>query len=1194
LPAPGIVAVNAGQATVNRFFTWPSALLAVCVGSQALAADANMPPVPGERLSEWVLRVHGPHADTTSLHWHSRAERQLQAHLLQQITATLESSPHITLTDVQRFQLADWLRQRPVTGRLTLGQHTPRALQAVPGQDPVLREGDAFVLYPRSSYVVVLGVQAQACLLRHRPGAVLLDYLVACQSQQPEMAEVDQAWIAQPDGRTESVGVAPWSLTPQPQPGPGAWIWAPARSSGISHALSDNIARFLATQAPPDEHASAWLAGQEAVPVSPASAFASATHAAPTSNDWGEFGYLQTPSARFAQAGHARASISQVKPYTRLNVMLQPLDWFEFGFRYTSTSNRLYGPDIAGDQAHKDKSIDARLRLREESAYGPAIALGLRDLGGTGLFSSEYLVASKRWGNWDASVGLGWGNMGSRGNIRNPLSLLGSRFESRPRPATATGGTANVNALFRGPVAVFGGVQWASPSTPWIVKAELDGNSYQNEPLDNNQQVRSPINLGAAYRYSPSTTLSLGWQRGNTLMLGLAFQGQLDQTHTPKALDPAAPAFTPQAPTSLPPRGWADVASEIERHTGWVVQSVVQSHGKALVNAETDGALFLQQRIDRVIRLMHALAPQGIATFQVQLSRRGLPLTQVSVNRHEWVLQNSSPWPSASALPIQTVYQTSPGGAADDTVWQRPRQGLQFSWTPSYHQTIGGPDGFILYQLGVALNAEWALNDHTWVEGRLRLGIIDNYHKFTFDAPSELPRVRTYAREFATTSRLTLPRLQLTHVRHLGGNHYGSVYGGLLESMYAGLGAEWLYRPHHSPWAFGIDVNHVRQRGFSQHFNLRDYRVSTGHATLHWDTGWNDVQVKVQAGRYLAGDAGVTLDLSRSFKNGVSIGAWATQTNVSAAQFGEGSFDKGIYLTIPFDSMLPLSTPDFARLEWNPLTRDGGARLRRAHQLFNLTAERNPRALRWRSAGPARPRSAQNTAYTLQEPPLQPLQGFGARGVTLARQLGDIPASTWLVAGGAVLASSMLDRRTDRWAQSRQSSQWDQVGTAASATPYLLAAGTGVLASGVAGPSLAATAQTSLYAGAYTIAASMAVRGITGRARPVQGQGASQFAGPSGSSFESGFVSNHTALAFALVTPFAQQHNMPWLYGLAATTALGRVQQREHWLSDTVGATILGVGIGTLLSIQQTRQQTWAARPRVHMGRDSVMAHWTF
>jgi hypothetical protein len=56
-------------------------------------------------------------------------------------------------------------------------------------------------------------------------------------------------------------------------------------------------------------------------------------------------------------------------------------------------SNQLYGPAIAGDQTYKDKSFDVKLRLMQESAWLPQLAVGIRDLAGTGLFAGEYVVA---------------------------------------------------------------------------------------------------------------------------------------------------------------------------------------------------------------------------------------------------------------------------------------------------------------------------------------------------------------------------------------------------------------------------------------------------------------------------------------------------------------------------------------------------------------------------------------------------------------------------------------------------------------------------------------------------------------------------------------------------------------------------------------------------------------------------------
>ncbi|MFP5477545.1 MAG: YjbH domain-containing protein, partial [Gammaproteobacteria bacterium] len=117
---------------------------------------------------------------------------------------------------------------------------------------------------------------------------------------------------------------------------------------------------------------------------------------------------------------------------------------------------------------------------------------------------------------------------------------------------------------------------------------------------------------------------------------------------------------------------------------------------------------------------------------------------------------------------------------------------------------------------------------------------------------------------------------------------------------------------------------------------------------------------RLSAGQYLAGDRGVSIDIAKRFDNGLTMGAYATKTNVSSAQFGEGSFDKGIFISIPLDALLPRSSRSVIGFNWSPLTRDGGARLGRAVTLYDLTYARDPDS---RSFGPppdTRPRAGDN------------------------------------------------------------------------------------------------------------------------------------------------------------------------------------------------------------------------------------------
>src|SRR5690606_35852427 len=233
------------------------------------------------------------------------------------------------------------------------------------------------------------------------------------------------------------------------------------------------------------------------------------------------------------------------------------------------------------------------------------------------------------------------------------------------------------------------------------------------------------------------------------------------------------------------------------------------------------------------------------------------------------------------------IVNATPSVVAKDVVHTAELDKFDWGLSLGYNQNIGGPDGFILYQFLARVNAEYRFNRNNWVRGNLGVNLLNNFDKFEYTAPSNLPRVRTYIREYLTTSDVVLENLQYTHTRRLDRDVYAMGYVGLLENMYGGIGGELLYRPFDAGWAIGVDANWVKQRGFRQDFDFRDYSTWTGHVTGYSETGFWDILAKGSAGRYLAGDYGATLDLSRRFANGVTVGAWATRTNVSAERSEE-------------------------------------------------------------------------------------------------------------------------------------------------------------------------------------------------------------------------------------------------------------------------------------------------------------------
>ncbi|MEQ9107805.1 MAG: YjbH domain-containing protein [Limnobacter sp.] len=916
-----------------------SAALYVALAGFAVAGPMATPPLQaGERLSVYLRS-------------NSLLPTLVPAGKAYLPALVLKREGLVAQQDLQRTQLltdlfiqlggsgnaySELLAQLPVTGRLVLKSADADFLEMRPNLDPVIEPGDTVVLAPLPGSLVVLNDQGH-CQVPYLAGAEAVAYVKACSEQ-----ATDTVWLVQPTGEVHKLNVGLWNGRQQVVPMPGAWLLAPARSSKLTTELKQRLASFLATQ------------GAAVLPAGlahNAEQFNEVAQRAPTrdlpvsSSDWGWVGLLQTPTARMRPAGSASVTASRVEPYSRYSFILQPFDWLEGGFRYTKITNRQFGAEeFSGDQKYLDKNIDAKLRLWKESAYVPEIAVGLNDIGGTALFASEYLVANKRFGDFDASLGLGWGYLGSAGDYGNPFGFISDQFETRPDVDFGRGGKLSAKTYFRGRTSLFGGVQWHTPIDDLVLKLEYDGNNYQNEPLNNPQVQDSRVNLGAVYKLSDSVNFHVGYERGNTLSVGLSFFENLSTFNTPKvsAVKPL-PVTTGPRPASVE---WRKTLDRVQEQTDWQVTKVEKRGSEVKLNVRNGDAAYYSESLERASEVLHQDLPDNVKWFSLQVEKNGTSMGEHVIDRDKFVARRTEYDPDAADYPDQSAIEGH--NMPYRAVYEEPLKRFNNTLALGYNQLVGGADGY-LYQFYLANDTRFNFTENTWVAGRLAYRLLDNYEKFKQEGVSNLPQVRTNVREYVVTSDLTIPQLNLMHMGKLADNHYYTVYGGLLETMFAGVGGEYMYRPFNSRYAIGVDVNKVRQRAFEQDFDVQKYEVNTGHITAYVDTGIEDILATVSVGQYLAGDKGVTVDLSREFNNGVRMGAFATRTNVSAEDFGEGSFDKGIYVSIPFSAFFTKSIPGDAVILWRPLTRDGGAKLVRPVNLYNETDVRNPKTLQYRA-----------------------------------------------------------------------------------------------------------------------------------------------------------------------------------------------------------------------------------------------------
>ena len=142
--------------------------------------------------------------------------------------------------------------------------------------------------------------------------------------------------------------------------------------------------------------------------------------------------------------------------------------------------------------------------------------------------------------------------------------------------------------------------------------------------------------------------------------------------------------------------------------------------------------------------------PEGIRTIRVTENRLNLPqvTTETDVASLKRHLEGESLGHETELVQKRVepiVPETTEQG------WYIDRSRFDFHIDPVLNQSVGGPENFYMYQLGVMATADLWLTDHLLTTGSLFGNIANNYDKFNYTNPpkdSTLPRVRTRVREY--------------------------------------------------------------------------------------------------------------------------------------------------------------------------------------------------------------------------------------------------------------------------------------------------------------------------------------------------------------------------------------------------------------------------------------------------------------
>jgi hypothetical protein len=659
-------------------------------------------------------------------------------------------------------------------------------------------------------------------------------------------------------------------------------------------------------------------------------------------------GLIDMPTAEMAPDGQLSTTVSVYgsgnNMTTRTTLSFQVLPRLSASFRYSGIGGLSNEPGRPIFSTLYDRSFDLKYRLVNEGRYVPAIAIGLQDFIGTGVYGGEYLVATKSLGERvRVTGGIGWGRFGSNGSLGStgtrPTSLLGE------------GGIPTYDRWFRGDVAAFAGLSYAA-TDKLSFGVEYSSDGYDREVRDGALNRKSSFNFTASYRASDALSFSAyslyGSEVGASVTVSLnprspAVKGGAEGAPLPVA---------PRAPGTAADLGWASdtarhstaratLASLLERE-GIALHAMDLGPTRAHVQIRNNRYGQRPQALGRTARAMTRSLPASVEVFTVTQMVEGLPASSVTFRRSD--LERFENAPATNMLTATTI---SDGltYADDVTLADDAYPRFEYGLGPFLRFSVFDPDNPVRFNAGIQARAKYHIAPGWVASGSVSQKIFGDLGDVALPGASGLPRVRSNVAFYSQTDTPTLDHLTVSKYGRPATDFYSRFTVGYLERMYAGASAEILWKPVKSRLALGAELNYVQPREFDQRFGLRTRSTATGtipewngHVSAYYDIG-HGFHGQVDVGQYLAGDFGTTVALDRVFANGWSVGAYATKTDVSSTTFGEGSFDKGIRIEVPLAWGVGTPTMQKSKTTLQSLSRDGGARLDVDGRLYDRVKE---------------------------------------------------------------------------------------------------------------------------------------------------------------------------------------------------------------------------------------------------------------
>jgi hypothetical protein len=359
----------------------------------------------------------------------------------------------------------------------------------------------------------------------------------------------------------------------------------------------------------------------------------------------------------------------------------------------------------------------------------------------------------------------------------------------------------------------------------------------------------------------------------------------------------------------------------------------------------------------RLYSLLAHLVPSDFDRVTVILQTGGLPV-QAYQFRNECLKRfRLKQIPECELALLSPITEVCHPSSCAREIFYRARDRFCWSLYPRWRTFFGSANGKLKYSIGIGSSVSGTLLDSLDYYCRVgydvasSLGEVGDRDRLN---PSQIINVRSDAVNYFKGDDPYVEALYLEKTLPLARGLYGRTAGGYFESMYGGAAAELLYYPVCSDWAIGVEGAYLGKRqytglafmdkirkldGFTPTY--QDFTPWQAFANLYYDCKMMDMDLRLSAGHYLAGDLGFTVEVGRYFHNGLRFAAWYTYTDGGDKLNGSTYHDKGLSVTLPLDFFFCCSKRNYWTYGMSAWLRDVGQRAFTGRPLYaRINAER--------------------------------------------------------------------------------------------------------------------------------------------------------------------------------------------------------------------------------------------------------------